>query len=522
MRAYFKFPTLAAIVLGRNVVNVPGIEDFVEKFEQNDPRIDNWLKRNLRNWLIKDYDRFRQITHQEGNPDWVGKALERGEKVYEVRLDREIFDKISHVIDWFKSDDSPKRLDAVTVPEALKQSDAWTEKLTKKKVDQGIALAGEEIFKKYGDGYSWRKLVSEEALVLEGKKMGHCVGGYWSSVQSGETEILSLRDPKNEPHCTVEISHNEVRQIKGKQNKSVIKEYWSYAQDLLKTLKENGVYVGANNLSNIGLYEIDGKIVTFKELVANLDLVKALLKKHFGIDVTDEMQVQVTEDGIEVGSKFVDILLGFLPLPRRQIEAYKNLMEDSYDTEFSIHDHDVTDLYDYVEKHYPKAYKRLVKLLESVATEEEAKNEDYLSHRSASTFLKVYSDELQPIYDAAISGISDGWSVGTQDAAHKYVKDKLSEYGWLCDSYTSEDGDGTVWLHLSSSAIADGYLGDLYKDPYGRRDGFNSEFDEEVAKERFVDALFENGFLNQADMASKKKLKSALEYPALGKILTRF
>ena len=45
----------------------------------------------------------------------------------------------------------------------------------------------------------------EEALKYEGNTMGHCVGGYCPDVVEGRTRIFSLRDPKGEPHVTVEV-----------------------------------------------------------------------------------------------------------------------------------------------------------------------------------------------------------------------------------------------------------------------------------------------------------------------------
>lgn len=43
-------------------------------------------------------------------------------------------------------------------------------------------------------------------LTAEGDAMGHCVGGYCPDVQSGNTEIYSLRDKNNQPHVTVEVN----------------------------------------------------------------------------------------------------------------------------------------------------------------------------------------------------------------------------------------------------------------------------------------------------------------------------
>ena len=71
----------------------------------------------------------------------------------------------------------------------------------------------------FPDGFKWVDLGSHACLSRESDIMGHCVGGelnpetdmrdadtsYWPLVEKGAVRILSLRDPKNEPHITVEL-----------------------------------------------------------------------------------------------------------------------------------------------------------------------------------------------------------------------------------------------------------------------------------------------------------------------------
>ena len=175
------YPVLAEIVLARNVINVDEIEKFVNEFRTEKPSVDKWLRANLRNWLIRDSEagELKLKPDEPGLkelPSWAKKAVEQGEALYDVVIDKPLRDKIDHVIDYLKSDDAPKRLDALTVPEAMKQADAWTKMLTKKKVNPLDAAEGEKIIKKYPDGFTWRELTNEAALSREGTEMGHCVG----------------------------------------------------------------------------------------------------------------------------------------------------------------------------------------------------------------------------------------------------------------------------------------------------------------------------------------------------------
>jgi hypothetical protein len=54
----------------------------------------------------------------------------------------------------------------------------------------------------FKDGFKFVKLKSKPAFEREGKLMSHCVSGYHG--REG-IEIHSLRDEKNNPHCTIEI-----------------------------------------------------------------------------------------------------------------------------------------------------------------------------------------------------------------------------------------------------------------------------------------------------------------------------
>lgn len=72
---------------------------------------------------------------------------------------------------------------------------------------------------RFPDGWTIQTL-GEEQLEVEGELMQHCVGDYCASVASGETWILSLRDPEGMPHVTIEIDEpsGSFVQIMGKQN----------------------------------------------------------------------------------------------------------------------------------------------------------------------------------------------------------------------------------------------------------------------------------------------------------------
>lgn len=107
----------------------------------------------------------------------------------------------------------------------------WMQALQKKgaelvdKPEEGL-----KIVYKFRDGFTMVQLTNKEQCKREGTLMGHCVGGY----DPDEDFLVSLRDRDNNPHVTLEISHdNEVKQIKGKQNRAPIAKYIPYVKEYL-------------------------------------------------------------------------------------------------------------------------------------------------------------------------------------------------------------------------------------------------------------------------------------------------
>lgn len=69
-------------------------------------------------------------------------------------------------------------------------------------------------------GYTVQKVNTENDLLVEGDRMNHCVGSYFSAVSNGRSTIFSLRDQNNNPLATIELNGemNTVRQIMANSN----------------------------------------------------------------------------------------------------------------------------------------------------------------------------------------------------------------------------------------------------------------------------------------------------------------
>jgi hypothetical protein len=87
----------------------------------------------------------------------------------------------------------------------------------------------------------WVKLLSPESKVVEGKFMGHCVGG----PAYVNKDIYSLWDNKNRSHVTIESDDNKktIHQIKGKSNKEPVEKYLPASIDFVANAMIQGYKV---------------------------------------------------------------------------------------------------------------------------------------------------------------------------------------------------------------------------------------------------------------------------------------
>ncbi|MFA5025425.1 MAG: PcfJ domain-containing protein [Candidatus Shapirobacteria bacterium] len=334
------------LLLERNIVNVHDIDAYINLHVlECGNRIDiaKWMKSNLRNYLLRQYptnivaSSFARRNYND--MPWVNKALDRGEEVSIVSINQELRTQVNHIRDFFRANPNIN-ISRMSFQEALRQTDVWVEKMNRKEVEED--LAGLKIVRKYPDGFQWVKVVSPQALGREGKLMKHCVGSYCDQVSSGRSIIYSLRDKKNEPHCTVEARSDSIEQIKGKANSAVDDKYINYVKDFVKNPVEGNKYDYVRDIQNIGMFEIDGKYFDdvndlpkgFKvkgDLILNTSKLKTLPE---GLNVSGNLVVDYTN--LESLPKKL-VVGGYLDASRTPIETLpKDIKVKSFiDVEFS-------------------------------------------------------------------------------------------------------------------------------------------------------------------------------------------
>ena len=160
------------------------------------------------------------------------RALEKGERLVRFVPARRLNRDVETVLDWLaalpeQDPDLTRKIDRVTFEQAVTMARRWHERLERRA--DGIWRRveddpdGVEEIERLEDGWRWVRLRSPKALDYEGALMRHCAGqGAYDLLK---TEVISLRDQSNRPHCTVEVARSNdgtvVRQVKGRANKSV-------------------------------------------------------------------------------------------------------------------------------------------------------------------------------------------------------------------------------------------------------------------------------------------------------------
>ena len=291
----------------RNILNLNDIDSFLKDISRrtNNNYVQKWIHSTFKRWLINQYSNVELVKNYSSSmPSWAEKAIKTGE-LFLIKLEDRVFkDQVLHVIDYLNTYNNPIKFDYLM---AIQKAEEYFNQL-KKKASNDFDESGIEIIKKYSNGFYWAKITSEHELQREGKIMNHCVGSYWAQVKSDKISILSLRDLKNIPHCTVEYRGKDINQIKGNSNGVVKKEYVPYVEDLLKgkVIKINNI--DGNDLLKIGLiYDIKGDLYSIDkiktEIVVNdLNLSEMNLEK-----LPDLSKVIVNGDFYCFGNKLITL-----------------------------------------------------------------------------------------------------------------------------------------------------------------------------------------------------------------------
>ena len=191
-----------------------------------------------------DLNKYLVQTEKSEVKNWISTTLN---SYINKKNNPENQGEIEHVIDFMNSDKAPKRLSKMSYPVAVQESKKWVKALAKKGKDIDDT-ADIKVVKKFRNGFKLVKLVGKPAFEREGFLMSHCVASYFGKT---ETNVYSLRDEKNMPHATIEVTgdNDNVNQIKGKGNGSI---HPNYIKMVIEVIKKFGVEVRSSEMQNLG------------------------------------------------------------------------------------------------------------------------------------------------------------------------------------------------------------------------------------------------------------------------------
>ena len=301
-------------LIERDVINAKELKQWAQESAERitDPQAKTWYASQLFKYLINRYEEgLRTAQFDAQAPDWVMAKLNAGERIYTVEPMQQLRQQAEGVIDWLNAmtaeNNSPNL--RMTWEEAVETQIEWHKdiarqsRVTELTADQMLGVVS---IMEFDDGFRWVDVQTEICLQHEGTVMGHCVGqgGYTQGVSDSTTKILSLRDANNNPHATIEgnsdkpilvprgadprqmaLFDNSVEksfvdmsivQIKGKENKAVVRKYRDYVQEFLTKfgITQFG-YGGLNDLENSGLFKLKNggfaNVEDIGEKVARMD-----------------------------------------------------------------------------------------------------------------------------------------------------------------------------------------------------------------------------------------------------------
>lgn len=196
----------------------------------------------------------------------------------------------------------------------------------------------------FKDWFKFVRLKSQKAYSREGRLMSHCVGGYFGR---NNVEIHSLRDDKNNPHCTIELvkEWSRINQIKWKGNGSIDPKYIDY---VVKFLEKKGKTIRDYDMKNLGYRTID--YIPFAEQL----WLKAKAYRGRFVHET-KMEIFGLTQGL---NDYIN--LAELPGIIEKVEQYKWLVStewwDDPERQYSIV---ITDAWQYV---LPSVYRTIIQL----------------------------------------------------------------------------------------------------------------------------------------------------------------
>ena len=339
-----------------NVVNTQEVDAYLATHSSTmPPAAQKWVQSTLRKWLLNEAP-VTQVRDPEGLPGWAVQALDRSEPLLEVQLsDPRMAHRIENVLDWLRADPDVARKHVLhmTVLQAEGHAADYRNRRAKAPAVEGEVA----IVRGWNDGWKLVRLLDAQAFQREGQLMKHCVGdelrGYYTASQSGQIHILSLRDPQNQPHATVEVhlDSRRVAQIKGKANGPIKQQYTKYLQQWLNDPEPYRLET-IEDLNNIGILVQGGKWYSIYHLPAGFQIDGSLDLRVFMSELTElpDLSAVIVNRDFSCGGNRLTNLIGAPQTVHGDFDCSETALTSlvgapsTVDGEFSCHNNRLTSL----------------------------------------------------------------------------------------------------------------------------------------------------------------------------------
>jgi hypothetical protein len=285
--------------------------------------------------LLQNDERYLHDVRRlpPGAPPWAQDALRKKELVYfkpEAELDQTL-EHMTHYVAALENDSKSEDNDvkvfanreiagfpkAESLDLLAKKSQEYFKRGTKKvgRSEEGLAQIHD-----HGDGFKWFIIKSSEALKREGKVLQNCIGSYYtpqSLERSGEA-IVVMRKPNGESVVAARIANkeNEVKEMKGKNNKAPVEKYMQYVIDFVNKFKLGLSSSAAHDFRRGGYFYIEGKMYTRQEAIkafVSKDTIAKFPDGNVLVRVKTESQDELVKEIFR--DLYPDLQLGYRDAP---------------------------------------------------------------------------------------------------------------------------------------------------------------------------------------------------------------
>ncbi|WP_187970640.1 PcfJ domain-containing protein [Aquibium microcysteis] len=244
-------------------------------------------------------------------------------------------DALDHITDWLKASfltgagwlhnvdglGRPKKLmKCSSIADLVREADKAMDRLNAQRA-RSLGGNDERHVADLADGYTLVRLLTPAALDLESSRMHHCVGhgAYDGDVESGYSEIYSLRDRLGRPVITMEVGadhyadlagghvERRIRQVQGKRNDDPADEHLAILKPFILASGWEGEYGYWPRVKDIAgtvhdLYDIPAG-TPFKDLQVCVTTDHGDITLPEGLVVEGELELRPYRRRIEVGER---------------------------------------------------------------------------------------------------------------------------------------------------------------------------------------------------------------------------